>query len=356
MKARMVACAVVSLCAALIATRGVGLAQTSASLAKIVEGAKREGVIDAVLQSSLTEKGIKAVEDAIKQKHGFHLKINYTPSRVYPRIQSQALTEHKSGVAPGFDLIVNSDNGIFALGRAGALERVDWGPLLAPGTPKGIVAFMGHGLVVNTSFVGLLYDPKRVAPEKSPSSLKELAEPRWRGQVIGPPYPDTWLTNLMPLGREKSLSLLRDIMKNGVVVQAWPVAFTRFAAGEYPMVALIAETFYHLAKQRRVPAAFKPLDVPYLAQHIIGVRSGARHPNAAKLVAAFLAGPDAVNIWQEVASNPNVYYPSLPQYGLGSQWRGVRPWVWTEEHLRFRESEEGSGWAKEIVRILSGRS
>lgn len=344
------------LCFVLITAWGTCLAQTPGPVAKIVEGAKREGIVDVVLQSSLTEKGIKAVEIAIKQKYGFHLKINYTPSRVYPRIHSQALTEHKTGVTPSFDLIVNSDNGIFALAGAGAIERVDWALWLPPGTPKEIVAFKGHGLVVNTSFAGLLYDPKKVTPEKAPSSLRDLSEPRWRGQVILPPYPDTWLTNLISMGREKSLALLKEIMRNGAVVQEWPAAFTRYAAGEYPMAALISETYYHMAKLRSVPAAFKPLDVPYLARHIVGVRTAARHPNAAKLVAAFLASPDAVKIWQEVASNPNIHYPSLPQYQLGPEWQGIRPWVWNEEQLQFRESEEGNGWAKEIARVLAGRS
>lgn len=330
-------------------------APPAAALSKIVEGAKKEAAVDAVLQSSLTERGAKAVKEAIKQKYGVDLELSYSPSMVYPRIRGQALAEHKTGVTPSFDLIVNSDNGIFALGRAGALERVDWESLLPPGTPKEIVVFKGHGLVVNTSFVGLLYDPKKVAPEKSPSSLRELVEPRWRGQVILPPYSDTWLTNLLSMGREKALALLKEIMRNGAVVQEWPAAFTRYAAGEYPLAALISETFYHAAKKRGVPAAFKPLDVPYLSLHIVAVRTGARHPNAAKLLAVFLSGRDAIKIWQEIASNPNAYYPNSPEYELGPEWRKLRPWVWTEEHLQFRESNEGEAWAREITRILSGK-
>jgi len=311
--------------------------------------------VDATLQSSLTPRGVAAVQEAIRKKYGVDLRVNYSPARSYPEIQAKAVTEHKAGAPPSFDLITAGESHVFELAEAGAVERVDWGALLSPGTPPEGVVFGGAGLVVNTAFVGLLYNPKVVRPEEAPASLKDLANPKWRGKILVPPYTSTWMTQAIPMGRQASLSVVEAILKNGAVVTQWPTAVNRFTLGEYPMVALISESFFHQLKSRGVSAGFRPLDAAYVSQHIVAVRTNARHPNAAKLLAAFLAGPEAVKIWQEIATNPNFYYRGKSPFELGPEWQGVRPWLWTPERLRYKSTPEVEAWEEEIGRLLTRR-
>ena len=324
-------------------------------LARIADSAKAEGTVDVAMQSSLTSRGVAAVQEAIRGKYGFDLKINYSPTRSYPKIQAQALTEHKAGALPSFDLITGGESHIFELSEEGAVERVDWGSLLPANTPAEIAVFGGGGLVVNTAFVGLLYNPKVITPQEAPSSLKDLANPKWRGKVLVPPYTSTWMTQAIPMGRQTSLSVVEGIVKNGAVVVEWPTAINRFTLGEYPLVALIAETFAHQLRSRGVAVGFKPLDTPYVSLHIVAVRTRARHPNAAKLLAAFLASSDALKIWQEIASNPNYYHRGKSPFDLGPEWQGVQPWFWTAERLRYKSTPEVEAWEREINRSLMGR-
>jgi len=324
-------------------------------LARIADSAKAEGTVDVAMQSSLTPRGVAAVQEAIRGKYGFDLKINYSPTRSYPKIQAQALTEHKAGAPPSFDLITGGESHIFELTEGGAVERVDWGSLLPADVPPEIIAFGGGGLVVNTAFVGLLYNPKLISSQEAPSNLKDLTNPKWRGKVLVPPYTSTWMTQAMPLGRQTSLSVVDAIMKNGAVVAEWPTAISRFTLGEYPLVALISETFAHQLRSRGVSTGFKPLDTPYVSLHIVAVRTRARHANAAKLLAAFLASPGALKIWQEIASNPNYYYRSKSIFDLGPEWQGVRPWFWTAERLRYKSTPEGEAWEQETSRLLMRR-
>jgi len=235
-------------------------------LARIADSAKAEGTVDVAMQSSLTSRGVAAVQEAIRGKYGFDLKINYSPTRSYPKIQAQALTEHKAGALPSFDLITGAEAQIFEVAEAGAVERVDWGPLLPAGTPREIVVYGGAGLVVNTAFVGLLYNPKMVRPEEVPTNLKDLANPKWRGKVLIPPYTSTWMTQAIPMGRQASLSVVEAIMKNGAVVTTWPSALTRFTLGEFPLVALISEAHFHQLKGRGVSAGFRPRPAWHLEQ------------------------------------------------------------------------------------------
>lgn len=324
-------------------------------LARLAEGAKGEGVVDAALQSSLTPRGVTAVQESIREKYGFDVKINYNPTRSYPKIQAQALTEHRAGVPPSFDLITAGESHIFELGEQGAVERVDWESLLPAKTPREVVVFGGSGLVVNTAFVGLLYNPKVIAPREAPSSLRDLANPKWRGKVLIPPYTSTWMTQAIPMGRQTSLSVVEGIMRNGAAVVEWSTAINRFSLGEYPLVALISETFAHQLKARGMSVGFRPLDTSYVSQHIVAVRFRARHPNAAKLLSVFLASPDALKIWQEIASNPNFYYRGKSPFDLGPEWQGVRPWFWTAERLRYKSTPEVEAWEQEISRLLIPR-
>ena len=324
-------------------------------LARLAESARSEGVVDVALQSSLTPRGVSAVQEALRGKYGFDLKINYSPTRSYPKIQAQALTEHKAGVPSSFDLITGGESHIFELTEGGAVERVDWGSLLPADTPPEIAVFGGGGLVLNTAFVGLLYNSKLIPPHEAPSNLKDLANPKWRGKVLVPPYTSTWMTQAIPLGRQTSLSMVDAIMKNGAVVAEWPTAISRFTLGEYPLVALISETFAHQLRSRGVSAGFRPLDTPYVSLHIVALRTRARHPSAAKLLAAFLASPGALKIWQEIASNPNYYYRGKSSFDLGSEWQGVRPWFWTAERLRYKSTPEVEAWEQEISRLLMRR-
>jgi len=216
-------------------------------LARLAESAKSEGVVDVALQSSLTPRGVAAIQESIRGKYGFDLNINYSPTRSYPKIQAQAHTEHKAGAPPSFDLITGGESHILELTEEGAVERVDWESLLPANIPAEVVVFGG------------------------------------------------------------------------------------------------------------VSVGFKPLDAPYVSQHIVAVRTRARHPSAAKLLAAFLASPDALKIWQEIASNPNYYYRGKSPFDLGPEWQRVRPWLWTAERLRYKSTPEVEAWEREINRSLMGR-
>lgn len=330
--------------------------ESSSALAELIEKAKREGVVDATVSASLTQQGARAVAEAIKQKYGVDLKFNYTPSRAYNQISSQVITEHKTRVPPSYDLVVANEGTLYLMGRAGALEQVDWASLLPAGTPKEVIVGEGRAVTIFTILYGLLYDPKKVPPRDVPSSLRELADPKWKGKVVVPPYADAWLRQLWHMGSEEGLSVVRAIVKNNAIVQTWPDAFTRFTVGEYPMVGIMSDTYYYAARKRGVSAAFKPLGIPALGQHSVGVSIGARHPNAAKLLAVFLASPEATKIWQEVASNPNAYYPTLilPEFRL-PEWQGIRPQAWTNELSEFQASEKGVSWINAITRILENR-
>lgn len=330
----------------------------SEELSLVVEAARKEGVIDAALPSSLTTEGAKKVEKAIAEAYGVPLKVNYTPSRSYPRMTSQAITEFRSGLPPSYDIHISSGSNMSDMVRAGALEKINWSPLLPEGTPSGVVQFGGESVGVYTGHVGLLYNPQVIRPEEAPSSLSDLGKDKWRGKFVIFPYTDLYSAYALVSGKDYILNVLKALMNNGAVVDLYPSAFTRFTVGEYPMI-LITSAFYWRALKKGIPARFKSLDFAYMTIHQLGVRKKARHRNAAKLLIAFMSGPEAHKIWEGEIGNGNAFYSDSYErkLALEAQKLGMKSFRWEEwpGALQFMASKASEELAKEMTKILRRR-
>jgi ABC-type Fe3+ transport system substrate-binding protein len=327
-------------------------------LGQVLEGARKEGEVDAVLPSSLTPDGVRKIEKAIGEKYGVNLKINYTPARSYPQLTSQAISEFRAKVAPSYDIHVSSDSNMYDAAAAGVLEKIDWAPLLSEGTPPNVVQFSGQSVAVYTGHVGLLYHPQVIPPREAPASLSDLGNAKWKGKVVIFPYTDLYTAYAILYGKSRILTDLKALMKNGAVVDTYPSAFRRFTLGEYPMI-LITSAFYSQAEKKGIPARFKSIDFAYLTIHQLGVRKNARHPNAGKLLIAFMSGPEVHRLWESEIGNGNAFYPDSYEHKLAleAQKAGLKSFRWAEwpGALEFMGSKASDELAKEMGTILRGQ-
>jgi len=327
-------------------------------LGQVIEGARKEGEVDAVLPSSLTPDGVAKIEKAIAGKYGVSLKINYTPARSYPQLTSQAISEFRARVTPSYDIHVSSDSNMYDAAEGGVLEKIDWAPLLPEGTPPNVGQFSGQSVAVYTGHVGLLYHPQVIPPREAPASLSDLGSLKWKGKFVIFPYTDLYTAYALLYGKSRILTDLKALMKNGAVVDTYPSAFRRYTLGEYPMI-LITSAFYSQAEKKGIPARFKSLDFAYLTTHQLGVRKNARHPNAARLLIAFMSGPEAHRIWENEIGNGNAFYPDSyeRQLALEAQKTGLKSFRWAEwpGALEFMGSKASDELAKEMGMILRGQ-
>ena len=162
---------------------------------------------------------------------------------------------------------------------------------------------------------------------------------------------------MVKLGREQTLAALRAAIQNGAVTDIFANEFTRFVAKEYPMVT-IAGSFYHAARLRGAPAAFAPLDFSYNTDHHVAVPKKAAHPNAAKLLAAVLVGPEGQRIAEGQIGIGNRYYEGSLDHQLeaAAAAAGFPSFVWWEDHevRTLTLSPEGQELQREIDRIFKG--
>jgi hypothetical protein len=324
---------------------------------RVIDAARAEGAVNATIHTSWSPEGIQLLEAAIEREFGVRIQVNYTPVGNYPQRASSLFSEVAANATPSFDLYQSSDATSATLRHADAVEAVDWAPLLPAGTPPGLVVGNGEHIAVYTDHTGLMSDPTTIADADVPRSLKDLSQPRWRGKVMLFSSATTYLPWVLRLGREETLAALRAAVQNGSVVDIWPNHLTRFAAKEYPL-SFIGVTFHHVAQARGIPSRFSPLDFSMNTEHHVSVARKAAHPNAARLLAAVLAGPEGQSISAEHIGVGNLHYANTRESQLEDEARaaGFPSFSWRDnpDGLTFMLSPEGAELIREIDLVLKG--
>ncbi|MBI4322406.1 MAG: ABC transporter substrate-binding protein [Chloroflexi bacterium] len=325
----------------------------SGELAQLIEAAKKEGRVSVQLQSGVEAQPIR---DGIRKKYGVDLQIESQPSASYPAAAAQMIAEGKAGVTPSFDALPLSDVSSLELTAAGFVEKVDWAPLLAEGTPKEVIQLGGLGISMFTGHVGMIYNPTAIPSAEAPKTFGDLANPKWRGKIAAYNYANLYVHYAFVRGIEKTLPELRAFMKNEPPLEIYARGGTRYLAGEYPI--LLTSSVYLLeARNKRVPVEWVSLDVSWIATHMFHVMKGAKNPNAAKLIAVFLASPEGHKIYND-SGRGSLFYPGNAEFEIHD--RDMKaglplfsPLTWPGA-VEFVLSEKGKQLQDQVGRILQG--
>ncbi|HLH22247.1 MAG TPA: extracellular solute-binding protein [Chloroflexota bacterium] len=324
---------------------------------RVIDGARAEGEVNILLSSIWTPETLQLLEAAVEREYGVGLKINRTPSTNYGAHAAQLMSELQAGATPSYDLHQSSDASSSLLIQADALEPVDWAALLPAGTPPEVVQGDGRVLVTYTSFNGIMYDPAVVPASAVPRSLKDLADPRWRGKVMLAASPDIHLPYVYEWGHDPALATLRAVIANGATTGTFFDQQNRYTAKEVAMIE-VSSLIYASARQRGIPGEFTLLDFADTTSHHLSVPRRAAHPNAAKLLAAVIAGPEGQRIAAEYIGAGNRYYDGTWEQRLMAQANatGLPTFSWWTEPgaLDFLLSPGGEDVKKEINTILQG--
>lgn len=317
-------------------------------LQRTIEAAKKEGNV-IVEDLDFPPTSYKKVEEAFNRQYGLNLKVEWVPFDNYPTTASQALTEYKAGAPASVDVTRIGERQNPLLANAGAIEKVDWAPLLPAGTPPEVDLYKGWSLVWKTNIYCTVFDPRKISAEEIPSSWWDLANPKWNGRIVTVPWVQGYVADLSvwvgKMKKEDALLKSEAVGRNKPIFQASDTIRRRMLAGE------VAVTFYHpndfveIARRKGVPLECKAMDLVNVNNHLVAVRSRARHPNAARLFVAFMAGPEASKLLETEAAASNqwhkgsfqaVMFEKLKKTGLPVLDRGREPgyedWVETKEY------------------------
>lgn len=118
-------------------------------------------------------------------------------------------------------------------------------------------------------------------------------------------------------------------------------------------MAYTGNSYSKMAQDAGAPAAWQNLDYVEEESRPLVVRKGAQHPNGAKLLAIYLAGPEGAKFMLEETGAGNACYPGNYTYDIRMQGKRQGMRIISRDNLMdFYESEDFTKWEKEIAVIL----
>lgn len=289
------------------------------NLQQIIEVAKKEGEVFCALKSGFSPASMNRLEKEIRNKYRVDLKIRYSPNDSMPKALSTALMEDKVGATPSSDLLTLGAEYLVSGLEAGIFYKVDWRSLLPKEISRGVIVniapFGDVGVSYYTSQHGLIYNTQKVSEKEVPRTMKDLADPKWKGKVGIFNYSAQWALRSHVLGKDNVYAVLHAILKNGAIQGTFVDVYNRFLLGEI-WIAGISNSYFNEAKKKGVPTAWQNLDYVYEESRPLVLRKGSQHPNAAILVALYLVSPEGARFALEESGGGNSAYAGNYTYDI----------------------------------------
>lgn len=259
---------------------------------EITKLAKKEGKVR--MDSSLSPDDERIVFKGFYEKYA-PIKIEHTQQLGGSSTRERILTEAIGGVV-GYDLVdVVSELRVMYL-KAGVLAGpFDWQKLF-PGvadshfSPDGMFAGVAFGFHV------FAYNPSLVPPERVPKKWDDCLDPYWKGRFVVDTRARIFANLSRAWGEAKTIEYVTKLKNNQPIWKRSPAeTLPLLAIGEFPMVC---GTFYQTVKQiwRRDPTAKIAVSIPNEVStgiiETLGIMKGSKSPNAALLLAGWLASTE----------------------------------------------------------------
>ncbi len=330
-------------------------------LAAIIAGAKKEGTAALSLVASYTPAPlVQKLRSNIKEKYGVDLDLKVTGSEGYGELLAQSIMEQKSGIPPTYDLMAMTDQFLALGNQQGAFEKVDWKTLVGKEAAPEIVPqhpSLAGSIIFQGTATGLMYNSSKIPADQAPKTLKELADPKWKGKLGVFNYESHWTRWAFVLGKDKTIAALKDILKTKPLLGTMNQLNNKYLLGEIDM-AFLSSAYIRNNADKGVPTAFRPLDYLDARNTYLTIAKTAAHPNAAKLVALYFTTPEGVKFTTQDADKGHFFYPGNHLYDAMVQAKkdGI-PMHAVDTYpglLEFTISPDQTAWEKEIGLIIKG--
>lgn len=348
--------------APLVAAGATGSSRPSAVLQKTVEAAKKEGKV-IVQNLYFPPTSFSKVQEAFDRRYGFNVKIEWAPFRNYPATASQVLSEYSAGVPASVDVVRIAKRQDPLLARAGAIQKVDWAPLLSPGTPPEINIYQGWALAWKTNIYCTIYNPKKISAAAIPANWWDLANPKWKGRIVTVPWVQAYIADfsvwLDKMSTKDVLARNRLIAKNRPVFQGSQTIERRLMDGEIALSFFHPNDFVEVARRQGVTLGCKPMNYIPVTSHLLAVLTRAPHPNAAKLFTAFMVSPEGSSLLEKYAADGNQWRRGSFQAVMFAQYKKtglpVLDWDRAPGYGKWVATKGYENLTRAINRVLRGR-
>jgi ABC-type Fe3+ transport system substrate-binding protein len=304
---------IVALAAFLLAHHGAVAADLSPEMAKAAAAADKEGTVrvmwgDNVLGGST---GAKEIQDGMNRMFGTHVRVLYAPGDSMPQVGNQIMAEAQANQAASSDVWIAPTTHIGRGEKAGILQRIDWQALVPGRISDRMVEANGGAVRFVSNIAGVSYNTDLLP--HPPKTLMGFLAPEYKGKIATTPYAagfdilatdDFW-------GLDKTLDYATKLSAQVSALMRCNEG-ARIAAGEVEALLIDCggDTAETLAEKGAPVAHYLARDFLNERFFYLAVPKNAEHPNAAKVMIAWLLTPEGQAFswrswYEDLASYPD---------------------------------------------------
>ena len=286
------------LVALLPGTSGAQSIEINPALARIVDGAKKEGKLLVRSTPASTLAGPEAQEAAqrgIKAMFGVDIPIEWSPGAAYGPLAAQLFQEMQAGTAASTDVLALTPAQIVPYLEKNFFRAIDWREAM-PSLPPELVEANGKAVRVNLSLPNILYNPKAAPWAVDIKSSADLLKPELKAKFVTTPFLggfDALLANDV-WGVEKTTAYIKQFA-NQIAGFASCGSVDRIASGELAALALdCGGGWPNNIKFRGTNLVATKIvgDIAEQRYSYITIPTHAAHPDAAILYTFYLTSPE----------------------------------------------------------------
>lgn len=336
-------------------SRGLEAGQANPKLAEIIKKAAQEGEITYQGPDPATGlptgQMLRDMERLVEKHFGVKLRVKVDNALSFPASTAKAMTEIKAGAPPTFDLMYQTSVSAVPLYREKAIERFPWTEIF-PHIKSDDLEYRGLALINQTLFVLPAYNTNFVKPQDVPKTWDEILAPKWKGKLGILIYPDPWLILSQPntWGEEKAFAYLRRLMQLNPKLGRFPEVHERVVSGETPLAwGQHRERTLHAKETTGAPVdVANQVDPSLLWVNILFVPKGARHPNAAALMAAVMLTDEGQAHQEKFQAATSMFSSATSAAKFAAKRKVIKP------DVDF-VMEKGGALAKKVRSVMTGK-
>ncbi|MCC6888798.1 MAG: extracellular solute-binding protein [Hyphomicrobiales bacterium] len=261
-----------------------------------VAAAKKEGRVAVYTSAPLA--AAQKLATAFQERYGITVELFRTGGvQVLRRFMME-----QDARRPGADVLVSSDlSAVRDLMAKGSF--VPFRPKDFDKVPAAFNEPSGLYVAQRISIIAIYGRTDLVPPAAMPKTWTDLADPRFKGKMVmtNPNFTSLQVAVVAMLSRAHGWDFFEKLNKNDVlIVQGNEQALNLAKTGERPIVAGGDSQYASAARLQghKIDNTF-PADGTFAVPSTTSVVKGARHPNAAKLMAEFTLSLEAQKLWPE---------------------------------------------------------
>jgi len=275
------------------AVKNVFAEQWTPELAKIIDGAKKEGKLRLTWGSSTLggNEGAQMAQALMNKMFGTNIQVTYSSGPSMGRMGSKIAVEYAAGQSASSDVYLSAAPQIASLLRRQMFQTVEWQKLLPRRITSKMIEAKNTALILGTGLSGVTYNSKLTPKGEAPRTLKDFLKPEWKGKIASTPYAASFdmLAAKEIWGPEKTLDYIRKLSPQlaGLIRCG---DYERLVSGEF--IALVMNCSHNNAlvwEEKGAPLKYMvPVDAAFKRYRHLTVPKNTTNPNAAKLFTVFM--------------------------------------------------------------------